>query len=241
MFCDADDIYATDCVKNLIENMERMGVDTAYGYWSSDIKKIENINTTVKQTTQEEMLKHFMYRKTPLSFLNFVYRRDILDAYHIHFNEKFRYGEDNLFFWQYLCHIKTGVYVKAPLYWYYQNPDSAMHNPTWRITDSCEAVKEARNYMRECNFDYIDEFISYMPARTGFHIAKEFARYGMKKEFNRFITEYKMKYEAKKLIHKNGLILTVCSALLYVSPMLFYHMIHIIYTIKFRVNRNGIK
>lgn len=227
MFLDADDVYEDILVEYLITLVEKKNVDTAYTYWCSKRENMNNEKFEIKSTNQLDMMRHFMYRKTPVSFVNFIYRKSILEDYHIRFEKEIRYGEDNLFFWKYLCHIESGSYIDAPMYWYFQNEASALHNPSWDITQAVAAIEKAEAYMEKNSFQYVDEFKEYMPARTKFSIAKEFAKYGQKENFYKFYEQYNLKKDAKRLINKNGIILTSCALLLKFSPNVFYRVINV--------------
>lgn len=229
LFLDADDIYADEYVENLVKALEKNNVDIAYAYWTNDIEKLGKGEKEEKRYTLYEIVSHFMYRPTPVSFFNYIYKRGIIKQYNIKFDETLRYGEDNLFFWKYICHIQFGIYIDCPLYWYYQNEDSAMHNPSWKIVDGIEAVKKVSLYLRDNNFQYIEEFENYMPARTIFSIEKEFARYGKKEFFLKFYKSYRVKEEMQKLINKNGIVLSCAGQILKKFPRCFYYIVKVAY------------
>lgn len=229
MFLDADDKYAPGTIELLACGMEEEKVDTVYGYWSNHLENLDNSEAEGTYVTQEDMMRHFMYRNKPISFFNFIYVKQIIDIQGIRFEEGIRYGEDNLFFWKYLNHIERGLFYDKAVYWYFQNADSAMHNPDWKIVDSVKAILLAEDYLKDNGFLFLDEFSKYMPARTKFAIIKEFARYRQKENYMKFCNDYKGKKAAKTLMGKNGFVLTLCAGVFCFSPRIFFDITGIVY------------
>jgi hypothetical protein len=232
MFLDADDMYSNRCIELLVNTALKYEVDTAYAYWSCDIEKLGTGNNKEKKMAVSEIASHFMYRPTPVSFFSFLYCKCILDKYNIRFDVDLKYGEDNLFFWKYICHITSGIYIDCPLYWYYQNESSAMHNPSWRIVDAIKSVQRTEDWMKKYKFSYYQKYHECAPARSKFHIAKEFARYGKKEWFQKFYVEYNVKESMQYLFQKKGIGLTVASCLLKCFPSVFYFIVNRVYSIK---------
>lgn len=223
LFLDADDQFGTDCIRTLVDAVEKNNVDTAFGYWT--INK-DDMGLKVKKTDSKlnklETVHAFMYKQKPNSFFSFIYIRNIIEKHNIRFDTDIKYGEDNLFFWKYVCYISGAVFVDQPLYWYYQNEQSAMHNLNWRFVDTAISINRASNYIEE-NFALVsNEFNSYMIPRTYFSIAMQFAKHRQKDFYIKFCRDYKVKENANKLINKNGLILSICSLILWASPNMFY-------------------
>ncbi len=47
-----------------------------------------------------------------------IYKLDILNKFHIRFNESISYYEDIGFCTEYMCHIESLYYINEPIYWY---------------------------------------------------------------------------------------------------------------------------
>ena len=47
-----------------------------------------------------------------------IYKLDILNKFHIRFNERISYYEDIGFCTEYMCHIESLYYINEPIYWY---------------------------------------------------------------------------------------------------------------------------
>lgn len=52
-----------------------------------------------------------------------LYRRDIIERYHIRFDERMRFAEDNVFVWEYLSHISSSMYVNFAAIDYHKMDD----------------------------------------------------------------------------------------------------------------------
>ena len=223
LFLDADDQFGPNCIKILVEAVENNNVDTAFGFWSIN-KEDLNLKEKVSynKLNQTDIVHSFMYKPKPNSFFNFLYKKELIKNNGIRFDTDIKYGEDNLFFWKYVCHIKNGIFVNSPLYWYFQNECSVMHNFNWSFVDTAISIQRASKYI-ESNFKTVsNEFNNYMIARTYFSIAMQFAKHRQKDLYIEFCKQYRVKNYAKMLINKNGIILTICSSFLRLSPSLFY-------------------
>lgn len=227
MFLDADDMYSNRTVELLVNALETADADTAFSFWTVNKSKLQIgiFEYNKKKIKATEIASHFMYRPSPVSFFSFIYKKSIIDEYGIYFDVDLKYGEDNLFFWKYLCHTKTGVYLDCPLYWYYQNPSSAMHNASWRNVDAVISGQRAMEWMEKYNPELLAKYEKYSPARARFAIAKQFAAYGKKDLYHKFYKEYDVKRNMKNLLGKNGMKLSIAAFVAMHFPNMFYYVI----------------
>lgn len=61
------------------------------------------------------------------SLCNKLFRRPLIECYQIEMNVELEIAEDAWFVFEYLKVCDSVKYISTPLYYYYQNPDSAMH------------------------------------------------------------------------------------------------------------------
>ena len=220
-FLDADDEIPPVAISALVKGI--MGdKDISYGSWIGDRKLLSKSLPQGRAVGIKHINEAYMYRRRRLVFASFLYKKEIIDSNHIRFDESLKYGEDNLFLWNYLCYVNKGTEYVEPIYYYNQNENSAVHRISWRITDSVRAVYKAVNYFTENDYSQLQEFKEYMPQRTVFYVAKEFAIYGKKGLFRRLLKEYDARSLMRSLYYKNGLVLTMSAKLLANVPALFY-------------------
>lgn len=226
MFLDADDFYSDRFVELMVNAVEKASADTAFAFWTTHKSElcIGAFEYTERLIQASAIASHFMYRPTPISFFSFIYKKTILEEFGIRFDVDLKYGEDNLFFWKYLCHIRSGVYLDCPLYWYYQNPSSAMHNVSWKIVDAIVSGQRAMAWMRKHNPELLTQYEEYSPARARFAIAKKFAAYGKKDLYQKFYKEYEVKRSMKTLLRKNGMKLSIAAFVVMHFPNAFYYV-----------------
>lgn len=219
-FLDSDDEIFPDTLSFLVKGMKEKEI--AYGTWTSERNHQCSTYPISKVAEIRYINDAYMYRKSKLVFASFLYKRSIIIDHNIRFNENLKYGEDNLFLWNYLCFVTKGTEYSTPVYFYNLHDDSAIHNVSWRITDAIEATLKAEKYFEKYHFKYLNDFRKYMTQRTIFYVAKEFAIYGEKNLFERLLGEYNVKANMPSLYNKNGMILTLSAMLLGNIPKLFY-------------------
>lgn len=226
-FLDADDSLAKDAIKVLVETIETTGADTVYGVWSRNIRSVEEKhNIKCKEQDVYAVMSIYMKKIYPVAFFNFLYKRKVIDKNNIEFSTGLRYGEDNLFFWKYLCYVNKAVFINVPLYWYNDNEESAMHKTSWNNSYALEAIYTAERYMKHIDFKYISVFSSFMPARTMLSIAKEYSKHGDREIYEKFLEKYPVKKCAKTLLFKDNLKITIAAFIMTLSPRSFYLLFH---------------
>lgn len=227
-FLDSDDIYNYKYIESLYNMLISKNVDTVYCCYSRDIDKVMSIKQNndmnkSKYLTHKELMKSFMYRKGPCAFWSFIYKKSIIDKYKIKFTEKFKYGEDLEFTWKYLTHCKDGIFIDEELYGYRDNPESAINNISWRITDVIKAIKSVELYMEHNREPFLEQFKNYMYHRTIWSVAKDFSQNGNKELFEKFTNEYNVKKSMRIMLKQSSNILIRLSSLLYcINKKYFY-------------------
>lgn len=158
-FCDADDILYHYTLETLINHFDEDVDSTMGGYIRmNNLGKILEENTICEECNMsvEETLTDFYHPKFKMfnGFIwNRLFRRSIIEKYHLRFREDIYIKEDGLFLIQYLCKCKNGTfYTTTPVYKYIEHSSSAMNNKLKeinkesisRLTASIECYKELK-------------------------------------------------------------------------------------------------
>lgn len=148
-FLDSDDEYSQDFLSNLIIGLKKFDSDTSYcGYMrESELNLIDS--PTNYKLNHFELMKKFMYREGPSAFCTFLYKKVIIQNNNLCFNINNKYGEDLEFTWKYLSHCTSGVFINKKMYFYHDNPNSAINTVNWDMVDAIEAVINVDQYLKE--------------------------------------------------------------------------------------------
>lgn len=228
VFLDADDIYHHDFIRILYSSIVESGVDVSFCTLTREPKKYwqDAIRLEASKISVISIMQQFMYLTTPLSFSTVMYVNKILRKNQIRFPVGLRYGEDQEFLWKYLTHIKSGVFINAPLYGYIDTLTSVMRNVNWHGTDAITASKNVSEYLMINESPFALEYNNYMPARTILHVQRRFASARRYDLFVRLTEEYDTKRIVKGLISFGKSKGVRLAALVYsFAPRLFYYAI----------------
>lgn len=123
MFCDCDDMLHPEMLSLLTAAMEAAGSDTAACYYTRCQKQW---GIAQGDTRMVDIKRELLFRNRMFQFCCFCYRRSIIEQHGLRFNRELRYGEDEVFTWQYLCHTAPHCpLLPVPLYYYRVNEASA--------------------------------------------------------------------------------------------------------------------
>lgn len=134
-FCDADDILYRYTLETLINEFDENVDSTMGGYIRmNDHEEILEENAICEECNMsvEETLTDFYHPKFNMYngyIWNRLFRRSIIEKYHIRFREGIYIKEDGLFLIQYLCKCNNGTYYNTrPIYKYREHSSSAMNS-----------------------------------------------------------------------------------------------------------------
>ena len=130
MFCDSDDWYEPTMCSAMLDVLLEYDVDLAV----CDVNMVYTIPSELKRG--EDEYYHLKYSgrmpvtfdsmiNTNVSSCNKIFRRNIIDCYHIRYPEGLHY-EDAYFYDAYMAVSKYIYYLNEPLYNYLRRPDSIM-------------------------------------------------------------------------------------------------------------------
>lgn len=158
-FCDADDILLNNALETLIKYTNENVDCTMGGYIRINEQNVilgENKMDEECNMSIEETLVDF-YNPRYNMFNGFIwnrlFRRSIIEKYHLRFREDIYIKEDGLFLVQYLCCCNQGTYYTTkPIYKYIMHSSSAMNSKLnkvnkefiSRLTASLECYKEIK-------------------------------------------------------------------------------------------------
>lgn len=159
-FCDADDILYRYTLETLIYHF-RENVDSTMGGYirMNDHEEILEENSICEECNMsvEEALTDFYHPKHKMFngyIWNRLFRRSIIEKYHLRFREDIYIKEDGLFLIIYLCKCNNGTYYNntRPIYKYREHSSSAMNSKlnninkesVSRLKASLECYKELK-------------------------------------------------------------------------------------------------
>lgn len=130
-FMDGDDWAAEDMYEKLLTKALETGADVVgcdlheTSEHSSRIGRIRNANT-VDQTGILDEEKYGKLMRNPCSMVIKIYKKEVIDKYHLRFPEGIFY-EDNCAGPVWMLHFTHFEKVPEPLYYYYQDQGSTTH------------------------------------------------------------------------------------------------------------------
>jgi glycosyltransferase involved in cell wall biosynthesis len=158
-FCDADDILFNNALETLIKHTNKNVDCTMGGYIRMNEKEEilgENkIDEECYMSIEETLVDFYNPRFNMFNgfIWNRLFRRSIIENYHLRFREDIFIKEDGLFLVQYLCRCCHGTfYTTKPIYKYIEHSSSAMNHKLKkinkesisRLTASLECYKEIK-------------------------------------------------------------------------------------------------
>lgn len=123
MFLDSDDYYYANACEDLYQAMEQTKADIVSGYFSTfdDREGMLEENIFAGRELRKGMyqmpedLKEIAKFKN--GFFSKIYRRDMIEQEKVLFPEKI-IGQDSVFLWEYLFHVKKVYYLPVPVVGY---------------------------------------------------------------------------------------------------------------------------
>lgn len=223
-FLDADDILHREYLSELFNLIEQNGVDTAYCLFTRNIESLKTAsNTSLHPILQNktQCMMFLMRNMGRVSFCCYIYKRELLNAHNIRFDENTRHFEDREFNWKYLSHCSNGMQLPCALYGYRVVEGSATKpkKVEWR-TDSIEAVQRVEQYMRIHNCAFADQINDYLFPRVLLGMANLYVDHKEYEYCKKLETNYNMN-RCMRMLVKKGSLKEKASALAYmISPKL---------------------
>lgn len=131
---------------------------------------------------------------------NMLFKRDVIEKYHLRFTEGVRMGEDLEFQYKYLIHSQHPISISTPLYIYRKRQGSAVNNSNSRnhaVTDSLIILKNLLDYIQ----DYSVKETAWINLRlqglmksllySAYHAGKELSHRKIQKDVRDAMQSYK--------------------------------------------------
>lgn len=154
-FIDSDDWIAPQMYEKLLEKAKETGADVVgcdYNLTSHHGMQVGKIvqNNTLEQTGVLDEKKYASLLMRAGSMVIKVYRREVIEKYHLRFPENTFY-EDNCAGPVWMLHFNHFEKVEEPLYYYYQHENSTVHSITEercrnRMDTALQLLKECHDY-----------------------------------------------------------------------------------------------
>ncbi|MCR5299894.1 MAG: glycosyltransferase [Erysipelotrichaceae bacterium] len=154
-FLDADDWITTDATKSLVRAIEENGADLVvadfYRVVGENLAKKGSIYNA-KLLTRDEYAQWMM--ESPADYYygviwNKLYRRSLIETYHLRMDKTLSFCEDFVFNLEYLLHCKTVFPLQIPIY-YYVKTDGSL------VAQNLDLAKIVR--MKTSIYEYYDNF-----------------------------------------------------------------------------------
>ena len=127
---DSDDVINKNFLKVLYDGTINKNIDLSIVNFKSvtlDNHFLESkIYIKTEVVTNDEIMKLFLYRKYKIIVPAMLFRKKLIEAENLYFNELIRFSEDQEFIWRILFKIKLCAYNESMLYNYLSRDNSIM-------------------------------------------------------------------------------------------------------------------
>lgn len=228
-FIDADDQISNDYLQVLYDAIETTGLRVAVGNITRDQADLVCKEApSLQKYSSTEFLREFLYRGIRFSVCACMFDRSCFDD-GLCFPVGFRYSEDVFLLWQLFARESHIVEVQRKIYYYYDNPNSAMNKGIdLKRMDAIRLMQKLEGILAELAPEFSPEFNQYAVARHHWSILWQAAV--MLKDyqaFREYSGHFKMKPELKKLLKYPEKRISLSSALYVCSPRIYYHVLRL--------------
>ena len=228
-FIDADDQISRDYLQVLYEALETTGLQVAVGNITRNKQDLaDTAAPSLIKYTSTEFLREFLYRGIRFSVCACMFNRACF-ADSFCFPVGFRYSEDVFLLWQLFAKEPCIVEVQRKLYYYYDNPNSAMNKGIdLKRMDAIQLMQKLETILAELAPEFSPEFNQYAVARHHWSILWQ-AAVMLKdyKAFREYAGHFEMKQQLKKLLHYPEKRISLSSRLYILCPRVYYSMLRL--------------
>lgn len=225
-FLDADDCISKNCIEGLVSAYLAAGqeCDIAYGCWTRYAEKLSKKLVPAIREEAFEAMNHYIFRDRPLVFTCYLYCGRLIRTKKLMFKRNIKYSEDNLFLWEYMCHVRQAAYVPMNVYYYRPNALSVTSHVSWHLTDAVKSVQMAYYYMKKNGYVNRRKIIAYLYPRMMLSVAAGYAKNGKRDLYNLFIMTYPVRKKSVCLIGKKSCFLSLASLIMWINPEIYYYL-----------------
>ncbi len=235
-FVDADDIISDDYLEVLYNGVVSTNSNIAVAWLTRSIEDLQKREgkPEILKVPSTQFLRKFLYKGIKYTVCACIFKRACFKE--MEFPVGYRYSEDVFVLWQLFAREENITEVCCKIYYYYNNPESAMNKgiDVSRLT-AVELMKKLEPIMDELNPEFAVEFKKFAVARHNWSILWQAAiKTGSYKEFKEFCKHFNMKEELKKMISYPQLTLSVSSLVYIISPFFYYCFIKLLGILKIK-------
>ncbi|MBP3300545.1 MAG: glycosyltransferase [Clostridia bacterium] len=233
-FIDVDDAISSDYLETLYQTLQASDVRIAVGNITRNRQDLQPAEAEVREYSSVEFLREFLYRGIRFSVCACMFSAECFRESGLRFPEGFRYSEDVYLLWQLFALENRIAEVNRTLYYYYDNPTSAMNSGLdLKRMDAILLMKRLESILAESSPEFSPEFDRYAVARHHWSILWQAAlRLPKYKMFREYCSHFEMKAELKKLLDYPEKRISLSSALYTVSPRLYYYLLRLYMRLK---------
>lgn len=141
-FVDSDDYVEEDFCKNLLDTLTKNNADLSYCGHATRTREGEKLRQwTPSLLTSNTPVDDRLNITKFLVVTKKLFKKSIIDKFHIRFNIELHYAEDSLFLVQYLTHCKSVNGISKVLYNDIVNSKSLCRNPKYKLRRRMELSK----------------------------------------------------------------------------------------------------
>lgn len=228
-FCDDDDITSKNYISLLYNAAIKSNSKLSLGYITKQKEELfEDPNPEIKFFNKTEFLREFLYNGIKYSHCAAIFHKSLFENGN-RYPENSKYSEDVYLLWKLFSISEKIPVVCHPLYYYYQNPNSAMNKKmTLDRMGAIELMKDLEAFIEQNAPEFSPEYKNFAVARHYWSIlwqaAGNFPNY---KEFKEYIGNFDMKPQLKKLYTYPSKKVTITSRLFNLSPFMYYLLMRI--------------
>lgn len=229
-FIDADDHVSSDYLQVLYGALQSTGSRVAVGNITRDVADLDCVEAPrVVEYSSVDFLREFLYRGIRFSVCACMFHRACFEERSLYFPVGFRYSEDVFLLWQIFAAESCIAEVERKIYYYYDNPNSAMNRGIdLKRMDAIRLMQKLEGILEELSPEFAPEFKLYAVARHHWSILWQAAvMLGSYRSFREYASHFEMKEELKKLLRYPEKRISLSSALYVFSPRIYYHMLRL--------------
>ena len=233
-FIDVDDAISSDYLETLYQTLLFSGVRIAVGNITRNKAELCSSEAEVREYSSVEFLREFLYRGIRFSVCACMFSVECFRESGLRFPEGFRYSEDVYLLWQLFALENRIAEVNRTLYYYYDNPTSAMNKGLdLKRMDAIILMKRLESVLAESSPEFSPEFNRYAVARHHWSILWQAAiRLPNYRVFREYCSHFEMKVELRKLLDYPEKRISLSSVLYTVAPRLYYCLLRLYVRLK---------
>lgn len=195
-FVDADDMIMNG---QMLDNLLEAKADLImFGY--QELKDNVILGTTTYDDCKDVTKDRFLESHVSYFVWNMLFKRDVIEKFHLRFTEGVRMGEDLEFQYKYLIHSQHPMSLSTPLYIYRKREGSAVNNSKSRnhaVTDSLTILKNLLGYILKY---HVEEYVWFDSRLQGlmksllysaYHAGNELSHHKLQKDVRDTMDSYK--------------------------------------------------